>query len=336
MTGCNSEKLCRRLLREADVQLAEAIGIARSLDTSHQQATAMTGQGPAEVAALRNRYAHKETIPRRTPEPQWAQETRASQRDASDAPRSISMHVPPGEAAVVTPARQREQDTTALTCFRCRHPGHKTCDAAKGKQRSRCGKFNHFVKACCKERPIPSMGNVHHRPPDHSARAARGRNLHLNPPAAKTEYYTVEISGFPHEVLLDSGASANIISKTALASCPPAEAHLEPQTLRLRQFTAERWRDAPASPHAQWARPPHNYTRSLRSMQHQHTAPTVDGHRAGLLHIGPSDAVANIRNQKVDIDETVQQHSQCSTGLGNYNLHFFEKIYMRKSIIINI
>ena len=85
VAGRNSEKLHRRLLQEANIQLADAVRIARSLETSHEQATAMTEHGPAEVASLRNRYAPKGTIPCHTPEPQWAKDARASQCDTHGA-----------------------------------------------------------------------------------------------------------------------------------------------------------------------------------------------------------------------------------------------------------
>mgnify|MGYP002803410007 CR=1 FL=1 len=138
---CRSSKLRLKLLQVANISLKDTLETARSLETANRQTEAIEnnnhGVGPSpELATLGGSYRPPEhSNPRRSQrpkrsgnEPEWAQ-------------------------------RKREQKFQT-PCYRCGELGHRTCEKARGKTCSRCGKKNHLAKACESAPPSP-LARVH-------------------------------------------------------------------------------------------------------------------------------------------------------------------------------
>lgn len=126
---CQSSKLRLRLLQVANISLQDTLQTARSLETANRQAAAIENNNyevdhspqfstlgrsylPPELSNLRRSQRSR----RSGNEPEWAK-------------------------------RERKQKSQ-LSCYRCGELGHRMCEKARGKTCSRCGKKNHFVKAC--------------------------------------------------------------------------------------------------------------------------------------------------------------------------------------------
>ena len=75
---------------------------------------------------------------------------------------------------------KRGREQTRITCYRCGESGHRTCEKARGKTCTNCGKQNHFAKAC-KSAPSPGL-------PGHRVNKLQGEQSHTTPP---TEYTTL-------------------------------------------------------------------------------------------------------------------------------------------------
>ena len=130
---CSSTKLRRKLLETPNISLQETLKTACSLEAAEMHAKAIEKNETREnnnnnsensfdeLSALRQN--RKSSHKRRT-EPDWVERARKQEQ------------------------QQTRKSPAPVTCYRCGEPGHRICDKARGKTCSRCGKKNHFAKAC--------------------------------------------------------------------------------------------------------------------------------------------------------------------------------------------
>ena len=107
---CHSTALRKRLLNVPNITLADTLKLARTHEAANQQAAIMEG-----LAA---------------PTEETVQALRHRQRKSS--------HRTSG----------RQAGSSSLKCIRCGREGHRECDRARGKRCNKCGKTDHFARAC--------------------------------------------------------------------------------------------------------------------------------------------------------------------------------------------
>ena len=133
-------KLRRKLLETPNISLQETLKAARSLDAAEMHAKAIeknetnennNPQNNSEFEGLSALRQHRKSSNKRRTEPDWVERARKQEQQHN--------RKPPADP----------------TCYRCGEPGHRICDKARGMTCSRCGKKNHFAKACRSSQPPP-------------------------------------------------------------------------------------------------------------------------------------------------------------------------------------
>ncbi|PAA93919.1 hypothetical protein BOX15_Mlig008473g1 [Macrostomum lignano] len=185
IAGCSSEQLRRKLLAIDNVDLEQALRVARAMETAETQASLMESN---EAAVQRLRL-----------------------RDTGAAASSA-------ERPVKGPAKQQPGKQT--TCIRCGVPGHRTCNAARGKTCERCGKRNHLARACL-SRPLEAVralqADSDSSEPEDSIFCLTVAATGTATAGART---TVLVDSTQLEVLVDSGADCNILTEKAWRKLP--------------------------------------------------------------------------------------------------------------------
>ena len=103
----------------------------------------------------------------------------------------------------------------AVTCFRCGEEGHRAskCVATRGKTCLICGGKNHFAKACRSKVQAPAE-NRGQRPSRTQLNAVEEDFVFSTAIEEKTSLVTVKLDNQPVKVMIDTGASVDIISRT--------------------------------------------------------------------------------------------------------------------------
>lgn len=188
---CRSEELKKRILEKGDITLKDVIDIAQAHEITGVQ---IRNMGPTETIA---KITEKKTSFKKKP-----------------------------------PVQKRE-----TSCFRCGYTGHWHSDPscpAKGKTCVKCNKPGHFASVC-KSKAVPDRNreNGHGERRQTTARSARVRNLEnkeeeyaftledgaqqLN--TVKEQTVEVQVGGVCLNLLIDSGASCNVIGEDLWEYC---------------------------------------------------------------------------------------------------------------------
>ena len=200
-----SNKLRRKLLGDSKLTLEELIRITTSTEMANIQATAI--EKPETSESFVNRIEYKGN---RAPKP----------NDSDNSGIANTM-----QKGNIQKSRN-SMPSTQWRCFGCggtnhRH-GSRNCPAS-GKQCSFCDKYNHFEKMCFLKK---SKSNNY----EHSKFSRDSRNVHnikRESDTSEEEYIfqvrnkqqtdiTIRVDGQPVGVLIDSGASVNIVDKKTL------------------------------------------------------------------------------------------------------------------------
>ena len=196
--NCASKRLRRYALREDDMTLDKILSKARALESSEEQAKGMEDVAPKEVV---QQICRPQNHPRQH--------------------------------------QGRPRQTPSNICRQCglSWPHSKNPCPAKGKTCNKCGKPNHFAKMCLTRQQTPSAQG--HSKPSRRNPNRKQINVVVTPPPTKdvsssddedvytlghvpaTEQHripttTVEINGVKMNLMIDTGASTDIIDEAAL------------------------------------------------------------------------------------------------------------------------
>ena len=228
VASCRSSKLRLKLLQVANISLKDTLETARSFETANRQAEVIEnknhGIGPSpELATLGGSYRPPEhTNPRRSQrprrsgnEPEWAQ-------------------------------RERERKFQN-PCYHCGERGHRTCEKARGKTCSRCGKKNHLAKACKSTPPSPparvnrldmttpqdaaALSNVQADSSDEEVFCIQPLSA-----AGNDARVAVSLNGVPTLLLVDSGASVNVLPMSIYKQVRHPGSKLKPTSMSMYPY----------------------------------------------------------------------------------------------------
>ena len=219
--NCTSKRLRRYALREDDMTIDKILAKARALESSEKQAKGM------EDTAAQSSPTPSETV----------SHVRRNQR-------------PPGR---VHSGAQRRSSTQCRQCG-LSWPHTKSPCPAKGKTCNKCGKPNHFAKMCL-TRTHPTRGQSEpRRPPNRRhVNTVTGASVQNETDSSSDEEYVytlgpktrvpetnVQISGVTVKMMIDTGASTDIIDEEAFQTiCQHQATQLEEDTCRIFAYGSQ-------------------------------------------------------------------------------------------------
>ncbi|XP_060552185.1 uncharacterized protein LOC132713564 [Ruditapes philippinarum] len=180
--NCKSSRLRRRALRDNCKTLTDIISLGRSLEISDEQAAAMESPKPADI----NKVKTSQDVPYR------------------------------GRRCARRPTRGGQQfrprNTETTKCRNCggRYPHNGQCPA-RGKTCNFCKKPNHFMTVCRKKQKDPEVRQIEKKTDSCSSDDDYCYALKSN--VSKTPKSNVKINDVQVNVLVDSGASVNILDE---------------------------------------------------------------------------------------------------------------------------
>ncbi len=213
--NCQSKKLRRYALREDAVTLEGLLTKARSLEASEMQATGM-----------------EKSLPHTAAEVNWVQHERQTK------PRGAK-------------PQQARSSTRSSTCCQCglAWPHKMNPCPAKGKICRKCGKPNHFAKMCLskpKARPHQhsqkaNINQVQEEAPsssdDSDDEYLYTMNYDSNTP--KIPKVFVKIDDVVVEMIIDTGATTDILDEATYRNIREEDSELQPTTKRLFAYGSD-------------------------------------------------------------------------------------------------
>uniref|UniRef100_A0A1I8HEZ0 CCHC-type domain-containing protein n=1 Tax=Macrostomum lignano TaxID=282301 RepID=A0A1I8HEZ0_9PLAT len=169
---------------------------------------------------------------------QLARTNEAASQQAAIMERSAAGPAEEVHAARDKRPTRRPPASPADKCLRCGEPGHRTCNRAQGKRCSNCGKLHHLAKACLSGRARINMAEPEPEEPA-VAHLAEAVFSSLDPSRTSATFKAV-INGANVPVLIDSGASCNVLSQRTLHLTGAPERALQPTHTRVYPLGAAR------------------------------------------------------------------------------------------------
>ena len=222
---CKSNRVKRELRKGTNLTLVNLREIARSVESTDEQMKQMTSSG---ASGGMNRVDNK---------PKYGQSRKFQPRPPSGA---------------------RSQSSTPVTCYSCGYEGHTNKDEkcpAKGKLRNKCENSGHFASRCKTKARQPARGKYPQKSRQNVNLAQEEPEsgvfdddddctFRVNSFTANTKYgekATVRVGGVPVDMLVDSGASTNIMSlklweelKSKHITCKVLDVHILQVVVRLK------------------------------------------------------------------------------------------------------
>lgn len=187
---CKSPYIKRRLLEEGeDLTLARALTVAAQCEKIEEQMVTTHG----------NSAAGGERV------------NRVSSRPTGDRGKNIHKHHPNSRSQYVKEGPRKQ---TKGTCYRCGNTGHYGSDTkcpAKGKKCNKCQGMNHFAKVC----KTKHLNAVHTEEPSDNDQTKKYAFTIGDVGAGRVK---VHVGGVPLYMLVDSGASVNVVDKDTWSS----------------------------------------------------------------------------------------------------------------------
>jgi hypothetical protein len=200
VAGCQSDQLRRRLLQTANIGLIEALSQARAFEAAESQSAAIEARNDSTVNQVR--------------------------------------HAP-------KPNRNEAQSNSyAGKCLRCGELGHtrRSCDAAKGKTCHNCNKPGHLAKACLSKKRTQRTVHVisTHEQQAVVDDSSDCETFCLSPRKSRLPLVKAIINKHPTHVLIDSGASCNVMNQQTFATVADSSTKLHTSSKRIFSFGADK------------------------------------------------------------------------------------------------
>ena len=217
---CSSSGLRRRLLREPNLTLTSLMDIARASQAADQQAAIMEGNiasPPARPSADDGvNVAAQHTQPRNNFNRRRDQHPPQTNRDDFRSWRDNQQHRQNPSSGSTT--------NSAQACTNCDFEGHQPGDPscpARGRTCRRCQKIGHFGRVCRSSRQNQPRQNPVHAVDDHdhdvdppSGYTDEEYNFQIHTANMTLTRADIEVDGHMISMIVDSGATANIIDVT--------------------------------------------------------------------------------------------------------------------------
>ncbi|XP_063965770.1 uncharacterized protein K02A2.6-like [Lytechinus pictus] len=206
---CSSKSLRRRLLREQNLKLSDLLLIARATEVADKQASSIeisnsTSLPVNDIRARQSQLTAGET--------QYSSSPRSFQPPQRDIPR--------GRRDNYGTSRRPSQHATI--CSNCGLDGHYASDTvcrARGQKCRRCQKTGHFSRMCRSSAPR----NIANNQSSHAIHISSDSALNVSDNMCDETLFTVgnsntstrvDIAGISIDMLIDTGASVNIIDSS--------------------------------------------------------------------------------------------------------------------------
>ena len=211
---CLSQRLCTKLLAEKSLTLNRLLELAQAMEASESQAAQISHDGTCSVRRVQS-FNHRKPRQQQTPNPPPPQSKRCSYRHSNH--RVSDRRQPPG-------AVQNNQSNRPR-CSRCGILGHKgdECRISRTVTCFKCNKVGHFA-TCCRStatsfaRPQIEKPKVRHLQEEHTEDISSDENIYAfyN---SKEDLADVYINNTPVSMIIDNGASCNVINWNIAKQC---------------------------------------------------------------------------------------------------------------------
>ena len=330
VSKCQSTNLRRRLLIEKDLTLQSALEIARLIESADRQTKGI------ENSSTANKNDETVNAVRKGKKKYWQQTNQFNLNNASNS--------------------QAVKQNQGKTCYRCGTVGHvsRDCRIAKYKTCHKYGNLGHLAKMCRTKNPGLKQ-KVHgfnqfsveeeneredDKHPDDDQNDSEHPEYVWTLKNEKLNSFSVKINGQSVKVLIDSGASVNLLDKQTYDNLIPRAA-LKKTSVKIYPYGSEKHLNILGMFHSKLSGSGEDRTPvtaklyvtegSSGSLIGQNTAIEI-----GSLHIGPEPSLVNKVNKlKVDNDKLSALPKSVQQILSN-NAKVFDEIGKLKDFEVKL
>ena len=204
-----------------------------------------------------------------------------------------------------------------IICYRCGTRGHSAnkCEVTKGRICRKCGKAGHFANVCRSKSLEEQMQYISIESSDDSDDFTWA----VSSSTKKHSSYTVNFNDYPVDVLIDSGSTVNIISKSLLKSICPDIKVIKPYSRKVFAYNIQDPLDIMGSVKLQIKDPIQGKTVLADVLIIKNQAKAILGNSSAtalnLLRVGPQ-VVNQIHCSNPAIQQLLERYSDRFTGLG--------------------
>lgn len=304
---CRSQKLRTKLLATRDLTLARTLDIAQAMEASERQASEINAERrePDRVYATGHAGGRGRA--------QFRGRGRAQSRGRGQGQYRGRGKLPPGQSR---PPRDRDHETDKTQCTRCGMKGHtgQECRCSKNITCYKCSRVEHFANMCRakthnSETPDKAKSHVQYvessEDSDDYAYALGG---------SKT--LSINIDDVPVEMVIDSGATCNIINGSVADKLLKNGGKLTKCTRRIHPYGSQ-----PIASNRCTSAITKFGTNSVNAdfLVIEGDSPPLLGRSTAealnILHIGPPDVVNHIQQ---DIDIILHEFPGIANGIGRF------------------